>query len=246
MFGIRVQDQFARGLPLRARVLDIGCSNFERFHRYVGKSRPDLDVLGVEKFVDRSIYGELFHPVPSGRNAPAYSRIACDIEHNPLPLSTGSVDGVYFSHVIEHLNKKQEVIAEVDRVLRPGGLLYIETPGPASGHFKRPIGLPETFGGTIHYNDDPTHLGHPLSVEDLLGMLATTSLTITASGAVRELGIAGAPLYALMSIAGRIPVLPYDIRSALYGAGERNRIGFGIYAIAVKRERKPAEGRDIH
>lgn len=60
-----------------------------------------------------------------------------------LPFESGSMAGVYCSHLIEHLNweEAQRMIIEIDRVLRVGGRVVIKTPLP-----------------NAHFYDDPTHV----------------------------------------------------------------------------------------
>jgi len=45
-----------------------------------------------------------------------------------IPLLGGSVDGVLIQAVLEHVLRPQEVVDEIYRVLRPGGLVYADTP----------------------------------------------------------------------------------------------------------------------
>jgi SAM-dependent methyltransferase len=45
-----------------------------------------------------------------------------------MPLKDGSVDGVLIQAVLEHVLEPQKVVAEIHRVLRPGGLVYANTP----------------------------------------------------------------------------------------------------------------------
>lgn len=58
--------------------------------------------------------------------APGVDLVA-DLE-GPLPLATASVDRVFAVHVLEHLHGLLPMLAEVHRVLVPGGLLYSLTP----------------------------------------------------------------------------------------------------------------------
>ena len=60
-----------------------------------------------------------------------------------LPFEDSSVDGVYCSHVIEHLNWEDalRLVEEIDRVLKHEGVVVIKTPLP-----------------NAHFYDDPTHL----------------------------------------------------------------------------------------
>lgn len=45
-----------------------------------------------------------------------------------IPLASSSVDAVCIQAVLEHVLDPRQVVAEVDRVLKPGGLVYAETP----------------------------------------------------------------------------------------------------------------------
>jgi SAM-dependent methyltransferase len=45
-----------------------------------------------------------------------------------IPLAAGSVDAVFVQAVLEHVLDPGRVVGEIHRVLRPGGLVYAETP----------------------------------------------------------------------------------------------------------------------
>ncbi|MBL4889787.1 MAG: methyltransferase domain-containing protein [Candidatus Lindowbacteria bacterium] len=45
-----------------------------------------------------------------------------------LPIKSNSVGFVLLNHIIEHLEQPEQLIAEVARVLRPGGIAYVTTP----------------------------------------------------------------------------------------------------------------------
>src|SRR5437867_6643114 len=49
---------------------------------------------------------------------------------NPLPFPSGSVDGVFCSHVLEHfpLRDTRQIIAECHRILKPGGIFRVAVP----------------------------------------------------------------------------------------------------------------------
>ncbi len=59
-------------------------------------------------------------------------------------------DVVMFSHVIEHLENGHQTVRKLARKLRPGGLLYIETPSPRTLKYPSAIGF-------LNFYDDPTH-----------------------------------------------------------------------------------------
>jgi SAM-dependent methyltransferase len=53
----------------------------------------------------------------------------CEVEREPFPLPTGSVDAVLFCELFEHLHLNPfHTLKEIFRVLRPGGLLLLTTP----------------------------------------------------------------------------------------------------------------------
>ena len=68
----------------------------------------------------------------------AIRRLSFDIYHSPgidmvadahkIPLSGGSIDGVLVQAVLEHVLEPERVVAEIWRVLKPGGIVYAETP----------------------------------------------------------------------------------------------------------------------
>src|SRR5262245_6246354 len=53
----------------------------------------------------------------------------CEVEWEPFPLPTASVDAVLFCELFEHLHLNPfHTLKEIFRVLRPGGLLILTTP----------------------------------------------------------------------------------------------------------------------
>jgi SAM-dependent methyltransferase len=53
----------------------------------------------------------------------------CEVEREPFPLPTASVDAVLFCELFEHLHLNPfHTLKEIFRVLRPGGLLLLTTP----------------------------------------------------------------------------------------------------------------------
>ena len=52
--------------------------------------------------------------------------VICDGHY--LPFRDASYDGVWIQAVLEHVVEPQVVVAEIHRVLKPGGLVYAETP----------------------------------------------------------------------------------------------------------------------
>lgn len=57
-----------------------------------------------------------------------------------LPVKTGSVDAVMCKAVLEHVENPMKVLSELDRVLKPGGFIYIDVPFLFIAH-----GYPQDF-----------------------------------------------------------------------------------------------------
>jgi len=87
-------------------IVDIGCGT----HPIAGRSHDK--VIGV----DHQCYEE--------------AEIVLDIGESPLPFENDSVDFIYCSHIIEHLDHKQRdhVLFECLRVLIPGGMMFVRVP----------------------------------------------------------------------------------------------------------------------
>ena len=52
-----------------------------------------------------------------------------------LPCKGASIDGIYFSHIIEHLLDPFKAVDECCRVLKKGGIIVIRTPVPSKNFF---------------------------------------------------------------------------------------------------------------
>lgn len=78
------------------------------------------------------------------RNPASAADVLCDLDRFPYPFQDASFDELYAIHVIEHVTDVIRTMEEFHRLVRPGGLIRIETP---------------------HYTDfssfcDPTHKHH--------------------------------------------------------------------------------------
>ncbi|HEY3722236.1 MAG TPA: methyltransferase domain-containing protein [Acidimicrobiia bacterium] len=121
------QDQFTDGadpeyqeqiLPLvtehlqgARRVLDVGCGEGQ-VARHVTATVPGSEVVGVDPSVAQLV-------VAAERGGgPRYLRGEAD----RLPVASGSCDAVVACLVFEHITHVDEALAEVGRVLRPGGV----------------------------------------------------------------------------------------------------------------------------
>ncbi|HEC35639.1 MAG TPA: class I SAM-dependent methyltransferase [Anaerolineae bacterium] len=111
--------------PRFRRILDLGCNRGSLEYFYETRSSPRHAVPKAVIGVD-----------PSGlaiNQAAALGLAYCSFavaDGLSLPFSDESFDLVIMVEVIEHVPDKETLMAEVARVLRPGGLLYLTTPNP--------------------------------------------------------------------------------------------------------------------
>ena len=104
------------------RALDIGCGN----GAYLSYLKPHgWQVFGVD--------------ISSRAAEVAKSVFDIDVfvgELNDIPFSSESFDFVHMSHVIEHLTEPIEALKRIAQLLKPGRVVYIETPNADSDGFK--------------------------------------------------------------------------------------------------------------
>lgn len=95
--------------PGIGRILDLGCANgwnMSRFGQY-GRASIGMDM------VQERVHLALSH-------GPAF--VASGLE---IPVANGTFDVVYIQHVLHHIGDIDKALAEVRRVLKPGGYLFL-------------------------------------------------------------------------------------------------------------------------
>jgi SAM-dependent methyltransferase len=107
-----VAKAYERHLPehARGRLLDLGCGGVPLYGAY------------------RSLVSEITCVDWAGSTGGAQH---LDVEHDlnqPLPLDSSRYDTVILSDVLEHIRKPEALLAEVGRVLAPGGKLLLNVP----------------------------------------------------------------------------------------------------------------------
>jgi 2-polyprenyl-3-methyl-5-hydroxy-6-metoxy-1,4-benzoquinol methylase len=105
------------------RILDIGCSRghlLERFRRYPGVEfvAIELDPASRELARTRGIEPDA-HQINVFEDGQITAR---------LPYPDASLDVVLAAEIIEHIVDTQGFLAEINRVLRPGGAVLLSTP----------------------------------------------------------------------------------------------------------------------
>lgn len=216
-----------------AKVVDLGCGDMSVTYDYIKRARSDVQLIGIEKFADGTIYGKQAI-AKSILGTDGVSMLACDIEEEPLPFADAALDAIYCSHVLEHLSKPAFLLDEAVRVVKPGGLVYVEVPGPRALLMKKGSWFKRWTNTPLSMWDDPTHVRPPFSVNELRSLFESRGMAVVRSGYCRELGVAGLPVYAAMFALGLLPVPP-RIRNVLVGAGWWNLVGWPAFVLAQKR-----------
>jgi malonyl-CoA O-methyltransferase len=93
------------------RVADVGCGK-GRFARLVKEAHPTADVIALD------LAEAMLRYVPAGI-------LRCAGSLTALPLATGCCDGAYATESLEHAVDIETAVAELCRILKPGGRLII-------------------------------------------------------------------------------------------------------------------------
>jgi SAM-dependent methyltransferase len=108
-----------RWLPPEARVVaDVGCASGYGTAALTGAGRSRRRVIGVERDPD--------HLSEAARRFPWLPVVEGDAA--ALPFEDGSLDAVVMLDVLEHVPDPRAVVAEIRRVLSPGGALVLSVP----------------------------------------------------------------------------------------------------------------------
>ena len=112
-------------LPPRCRILELGCGpgdlwlqNLERIPGGWHMTLSDLSA-GMVRRAQRSL----------ADHSQAFDFQVIDAQS--IPFGDGSFDAVLANHVLYHVPDREKALAEMRRVLRPGGKLYASTVGRA-------------------------------------------------------------------------------------------------------------------
>lgn len=171
--------RFVARTPPGGTLLDLGSSDGETL-RHIAELRPDLRLFAADK-------AGLPETYPSG----CHFRWA-DFERDRLPWPSASMDAITCMHLVEHLRDPSLLVAEIARLLKPGGRVYFETPHPKT------LTLPslrDAPGGgfTMNFHDDPTHF-RLVSVNELAERVRQAGLRTLWSGTSRNWLFAAAHL----------------------------------------------------
>lgn len=139
---IDTRARFVAKTPRSGRLLDLGTSDGSTLHHF-SELRPDLSFSAVDLKRPASL--------PAGVE---FSEV--NLEKDTFPWPDGHFDSITCMHLVEHLTSASHLWRECARVLKPGGRIYVETPGPLSLTAASVTG-PAAGSVTMNFHDDPTH-----------------------------------------------------------------------------------------
>ena len=121
----RVLDGVLDGATRPLRIVDVGCGD--------GEATERLAAVAHAKNAGHSVAGSDWAHGPLLRaQTRGLSVFRGTLAPPGLPIASGSVDVVVLNEVIEHLVDTDAAVAELHRVLRPGGHLLLSTPNLAA------------------------------------------------------------------------------------------------------------------
>ncbi len=206
------KQKFFRSLSDNVKVLDLGCGGgangivLRAMHTTV-----ELQGLDIE---------------PQTNLPGFYLFKTVDLDSGVLPFSDNYFDAVIFTHVIEHLRSPLKLGKEINRVMRKGAKIYVETPNWTTA-FAPSFGFHREQHNPFNFYDDPTHV-KPWSKHGLFEFLVQScGLNVVKIGNTRNW-----------------VRLPFDLIILLYGLLTANRsyvvwsfwnlYGWCIYGVAIK------------
>ena len=166
-----IYGKFLFRLPEKAEVLDVGCGNCHSLE-IIAAFRPDLSWYGVD-----------IEEFPGGIGFLKGFRRA-DLNSERVDFPDGKFDGIRICHVLEHLTDLRVLRSEIVRLLKPGGLVYIETPTRTDCAFP-PAPSRRSKGGGFNFRDDPSHV-RPFGVEELRVFVEECGLEVLVVEVIRN------------------------------------------------------------
>ena len=102
-------------VPATWNILIAGCGAGHEAVAIQHQFQAQVDAVDVEDFVSAELK----------QGSPVGFQVASVCE---LPFPSSAFDAIFYHHVIEHVDRPAASLAELHRVLRPGGWLFVGTP----------------------------------------------------------------------------------------------------------------------
>lgn len=207
------RSKFIASLPDYGSVLDVGCGTAP-LYKYFCELKQNIKLYGTD--IIRS------SGLPDG-----IKFVESDL-NSRINFSDDMFDVVICSHLIEHLDHVGNAMTEIVRVLKPGGVLYLETPSHRSIFFPSFNMVNKGESVPISFWDDPTHL-RPFSPISLVDLCKRADLVPVKSGYARN-------WLALATCWGTFPLAFILQRRAYLVHSLWHLFGWSSYVIAKKIE----------
>ena len=198
-------DYIGRFMAPGAKLLDVGCGDLAPYSTF--KYYPGILFSGID-----------WHDIAGQKDMDHF--LKGDLENNSLSeIPNDYYDVINLSHIIEHISDGEKLLSTLTTKLKPGGIIYIETPSNNS------LKLPSMYG-TLNFWDDPTHK-KVYSLKEMSEILERNGCTILESRIRRNLKrIIFMPIYVLLTFLRDKKINA----TALWDV-----TGFAHYVIAQKR-----------
>ncbi len=161
---------FIKSLNNQGTLLDVGCGTAP-LSTFIKALKPNF-----------KIYGTDIYRAPQ---LPENVEFKLSDLNDKINFEDNMFDVVVCSHVIEHLQHPDIALAEIWRVLKQNGILYLEAPSQRSVFVPSFSGVNKSSNIPINFWDDPTHI-RPYSQNSLENLCNSVNLSPIKSGYVRN------------------------------------------------------------
>ena len=160
-------DHFA--LPAQARVLEIGCGPAHLWTANLDRLPPGWHITlsdfssGMLEQAKQNLVNAL-QASTSLRSAQPVQRFSYEIvDAQQIPFEADTFDAVIANHMLYHVPDRARALAEMQRVLKPGGTVYLATNGLA--HLRELYELEHRFDPAIDFGWS-SHAHQSFSLDD--------------------------------------------------------------------------------
>lgn len=112
-------------LEPRHKVLDLGCGEGRHAHAVSLLSQAQAIALDINLDDVKKVKQKLAPFATDSQYARCHSTVA---DGAKMPFPNATFDRVICSEVLEHIHKYADILEEIERVLKPGGLLAVSVP----------------------------------------------------------------------------------------------------------------------